>query len=126
MLRKIKIPDILIIMLAAIITFYSAYLAYIKPRGQTYILIQAEEGKWVYPVNAHETVTVNGVIGDTVIKIEDSRAWIESSPCDNKTCIAAGKISRQGEWAACLPNNVLLLLYGSAEIKDDNIDSIAW
>jgi len=124
---KIKILDIIIIFSAAAVTFCAVYYAYIKPRGQTQVLIQSQEGRWLFPVNARETVAVKGVIGDTIIKIDENRAWIESSPCDNKTCVASGFISRQGQWAACLPNNVLLMLFGAGEESGENhVDSAAW
>jgi len=124
MRSKIKILDIVIIIFAAAVIIFSIYFVYAPPRGRTLVYIQGAKEQWYYPANAQETVTVNGVIGGTVIKIDGGRAWIDSSPCGNKTCAAAGFLTRQGQWAACLPNNVLLMLIGGKE--DENIDSIAW
>ena len=116
--------DIIIILSAAAVAFISLYSAYIQPRGQTQVMIQIRnDEKWFFPIDARETVAVKGPIGETIVRIEGNRAWIESSPCDNQTCVAAGFISRQGQWAACLPNNVLLMLFGA---KDGNVDSIVW
>jgi len=110
-------------MLAAGVSFYSTYIAYIKPMGQAQVLIRGQGGEWTFPVNAEETVIVAGPLGDTVVKIHENRAWVESSPCENKTCVASGHISRQGQWAACLPNNVLLMIQGTG---GGDVDAVAW
>jgi hypothetical protein len=86
------------------------------------VLIRGQDSQWYFPVDAEETVVVKGPLGDTVIKIEDKRARVESSPCANKTCITTGAVSAHGQWAACLPNKVLLLIEG----KDDDIDTVSW
>ena len=120
---SVKIPDILIILAAAGVTFFSAYNAYIKPQGQALVLIRGQGGEWAFPVNAEETVTVTGPLGDTVVKISGNHAWVESSPCENQTCVASGFLARQGQWAACLPNNVLLMIHGTG---GGNVDALAW
>ena len=119
----VKFPDVLIILLAAGFTFFSAFDAYLKPGGQAQVLIRGQGGEWVFPANAEETVTVAGPLGDTVVRIHEGRAWVVSSPCENQTCVASGFIVRQGQWAACLPNNVLLMIRGTG---DDDVDVVAW
>jgi len=119
----LKFPDILIILLAAGFAFFSAFDAYIKPQGQAWVLIRGQGGEWAFPVNAEETVAVAGPLGDTVVKIHGNRAWVESSPCENQTCVASGHIARQGQWAACLPNNVLLMIHGRG---GGDVDTAAW
>jgi len=123
MVLRVKLPDIFIILLAAGVTFFSVFDAYIKPQGQVEVLIRGQGGEWFFPLNAEETVIVAGPLGNTVVKIHDNRAWVESSPCENQTCVASGFVSRQGQWAACLPNNVLLMMQGKG---DDDVDAVAW
>jgi hypothetical protein len=119
---RVKIFDIIIILAVAGLTFFAAYMAYMKPQGKSQVLIRGEDEEWVYPIETEATVVVTGPIGDTTVRIRGNSAWIESSPCDNHTCIAVGSISKQGEWAACLPNNVLVIVHG---IEDD-VDGISW
>ena len=119
----IKIPDILIILLAAGLTFFSARAAYMKPDNSARVLIRGQGGEWTFHIDAEETVVVHGPLGDTIVRILDNRAWVESSPCDNQTCVASGFVARQGQWAACLPNNVLLMIQGT---EDDDVDAVAW
>jgi len=119
---KVKAFDIIIILAVAGLTFFATYVAYMRPHGKDQVLIQGQGGEWVYPIEADATVVVTGPLGDTTVRIQGNSAWVESSPCDNHTCIAVGSISKQGEWAACLPNNVFIVVNG---IEDD-IDGISW
>jgi len=93
-------------------------------------LIRSKGGEWTYPVEAEETLIVSGPLGSTAIKLEKNSARIENSPCDNKTCAAAGAITKQGQWTACLPNNVLLIITGSRRQTrsegGSDVDSVAW
>jgi len=116
----LKVPDIVIILIAAGTVFFSASV-YMKPQERSFVLIRGQYMEWTFPVNAAETVAVPGQLGDTIVRIHDSRAWVESSPCQNQTCVAAGSVARQGQWAACLPNGVLLMIYGAEETGVDAI-----
>ena len=121
----VKIPDIVIIALALGLTGFSAFAAYVKPQQTTQVLIQGQDRTWVFPLDAEETVKVHGPLGITELRIHQNQAWVESSPCDNKTCVASGHIRLRGSWAACLPNNVLLIIEGKDE-QGDTPDVIAW
>jgi len=115
--------DTVIIVLTAFFTFIAIYKVYIAPQEHTRVLIRAVGGEWTFPVDAEETVIVSGSLGSTTVKIKGNRAWIENSPCINQNCVAAGEITRQGQWAACLPNNVLLMIQGGG---GNDVDSVAW
>ena len=118
--------DIIIILFVAVLTFFSAYSVYLKPQGKSDVLIRGQSGEWIYPVETEETVIVPGPIGETIVRIHGNRAWIESSPCDNQNCVVTGQIARQGQWAACLPNSVLLMIHGTEDIEGNDVDAIVW
>ena len=120
----VKLPDIVIILLALALTGFSAFSVYVKPRDTSHVMIQGMSQTWVFPLSAEETVSVPGPLGTTVVRIHENRAWVESSPCENQTCVGMGHIWLQGAWVACLPNNVFLMIEGSDE--QGNLDSIAW
>ncbi|MFA6505053.1 MAG: NusG domain II-containing protein, partial [Treponemataceae bacterium] len=63
---------------------------------------------------SEETLRVKGEIGETVVHIHDGKASVESSPCSNQTCVAAGSIDSNGQWVACLPNGVFVRIEGSS------------
>jgi len=101
-----------IIILAIAFTGFFAFSVYIKPRHAAQVLIQGESQNWIFPLDAEETIAVRGPLGRTVVRIHNGQAWVESSPCENKICVAAGHLSGHGEFAACLPNKVLLMIEG--------------
>ena len=114
---KEKLPikpfDLVIIFFALLLTGFSAYSIYILPRDTSQILIEGVSQSWIFPLNAEETISVPGPLGATVIRIYGNQVWVESSPCINQICVAAGRLSRAWDFAACLPNNVLLRIEGN-------------
>ena len=123
MRSRVKTFDIPIILLAAGLTFFAAYDVYMKPHGRTQVLIRSQAREWVFPFEAEETVVVVGPLGNTTVRLRENQAWIESSPCDNQNCVVTGRLFRHGQWAACLPNNVLLVIQGTQE---NDIDDVVW
>ena len=109
----VKIPDMVIILLALGLTGFSAFTAYIKPGNSSRVLIRAQDGQWVFPLNAEETLSVGGPLGNTVVRIHGNEAWVESSPCTNQICVASGHVNSRGAWVACLPNNVMFIIEGN-------------
>jgi hypothetical protein len=122
---RLKIADIIIILIAAGLTSFSAFSVYFKPQNFSRVLIRGQDREWIFPLDTDETISVRGPLGDTVVRIFDNRAWVESSPCENQTCVAWGYIRRQGNWAACLPNNVLLMIEGNDE-REEDVDIVVW
>ena len=109
----VTILDMVIIIIALGLTGFSAFAVYAKPQNTAHVLIQGPTQTWLFPLDADESVSVPGLLGETVIRIRDNQAWVESSPCDNQICVAGGHIHEQGQWVACLPNNVFLIIEGS-------------
>lgn len=121
----IKIPDIVVILLSLGLTAASVFGAYVKPKNTTQVLIEGQSQRWIFPIDAEETVTVKGPLGDTVVRIHENEVWVESSPCDNQTCVAMGHVHARGSWVACLPNNVFFMIEGSDDIRKPT-DITAW
>lgn len=60
--------------------------------------------------------------GTNVLKIEDGKAWMIEANCpqnDPQTCTKHRKISRVNESIACLPNNLVVTVYGDDVDGDD-------
>jgi len=121
----VKLWDLIIIILALALTGFSAFAVYVKPQNISRVLIQGRDGQWIFPLDAEETVMVPGPLGNTIIKIQYRQAWVESSPCANQICVAAGHIQRLGIWVACLPNHVFLMIEGISELMDQP-DATVW
>ena len=124
-MKLLKIADIVIILLAIALTGFSAFVVYAQPRDTIRVVIQGSNQKWIFPLDAEETVRVRGPLGNTVVRIHGNEAWVESSPCANQTCVAMGHANSRGGWVACLPNNVFFLIEGTNE-NGTHPDITAW
>jgi len=126
--KKDKIPlkpwDVAIILIALCLTGFSVFTTYVKPKNILEVKIEGPNQKWIFPMDAEETVNVRGPLGTTVVRIHEKQVWVESSPCENKICVNAGHLRDDGEFAACLPNKVVIMIEG----KDaaGKIDGAAW
>jgi hypothetical protein len=109
---RLKAFDFVIALAATALVAATAVLAYGPGGGQDSLVIKGVQGEWVYPLAADRDIEVQGPLGSTIVEIRDKQAFIEDSPCPNKTCIAAGAISKPGQWVACLPNEVVLRVEG--------------
>ena len=75
--------------------------------GKNYLVISTEKEAYVYQLNQDQEVRIPGLLGESVIRIEKGGARFIESPCTNKICIHSGELRAQGDFAACLPNNVI-------------------
>ena len=87
------------------------------------LYIETTTGYWIYPFDSNLNITVNGPVGETDIRISDGKASITASGCRDKLCVHTGELSRHGEWAACLPNRVIIRVKGSS---DGEIDALSY
>jgi hypothetical protein len=122
--------DFLALGLSVGLTVFSGYLVYAKPTAAARVIVQGEGATWVFPLDAgnqrfQETLHVPGPMGETVVEISGGQSWVESSPCTNQTCVAAGHMHRPGQWTACLPNKVFLYIEGIQD-EDDAPDTTTW
>ena len=115
--------DIPVIALAVILTIATAVASYSGGTASR-VTIRGPGKTWIYPLDAEEELKVEGPIGVTTVKIHQGRAAIVSSPCPGQTCVAAGAVYKNGQWAACLPNRVFLLV--EAADGGDGVDASSW
>lgn len=118
----IKPLDIPVIIMAIVLAFLSGSSS--GKSAASMVVIRGPYNTWVYPMDKEELISVNGILGETLIAIHNGSAAIVSSPCTGQTCVAAGSLHKNGQWTSCLPNRVFLLIEGSDE-KDD-VDAVAW
>jgi hypothetical protein len=118
-----KPMDFAAIALSLGIILSAGLAAYAETPSTGQVLIQGSGRTWIFPLDAEERIAVAGPIGETVVEIQGGRVRVLSSPCGNQTCVAAGHIGRRGEWAACLPNRVLVAIEGSG---GETVDAAAW
>jgi hypothetical protein len=116
--------DIPVIVLALALTVIVGWQAYNRGNDSPSVMVKGPDKTWIFPLEADERVSVAGPIGETLVEIRRGRAAIVSSPCNGQTCVAAGELNKNGQWAACLPNRVFILIEGAG--APDAIDAASW
>ena len=105
---RLKPADFLIAAISVAAIIFSIGFVNRSMSGTPVLVIESPEGKFVYPMNKNKTVTIHGRLGDSTIQIKNGRARFLDSPCPNKLCVKMGDISKDSEWAACLPNQIFI------------------
>ena len=70
-----------------------------------------------YPLSKAGTFPLTG--GTNILVIENGEAWVTEANCPDKICMGMGKISRNGEFIACLPNRLLIVVEGGEKAAVD-------
>ncbi len=112
-MKKIRPLDLVLAGAFILAIAFSFSFTFRKNGGKNYLTASNGENTFVYPMENDVTFSVPGKNGNTVIKIEKGYAFFIDSPCPNRTCVTAGKISQPGEWISCLPNGVFAKIEGN-------------
>ncbi len=84
--------------------------------AQAVVTVDGEEvGR--YYLNRSGTYSLNG--GSNILIIENGEAWVSEANCPDKVCMGMGKISRNGEFIACLPNRLIVIIEGGEQSPID-------
>jgi hypothetical protein len=71
-----------------------------------------------YDLNQKRELHIKGVIGESIISIEQGKVRFKQSPCHNQYCVHQGWLSLAGQVAICLPNQISLQLIGVKNTYD--------
>jgi hypothetical protein len=130
---RFKALDIAIFIFTLLVIGVISLRIYAGGRGIPQIMIEAAGApaapgtapgpaqQWIYPLDAEATVRIPGPLGETVVEIEDGSVRVISSPCPEKICVKTGRISKPGQWIACLPNRVFISIQGRKSEQPDAI-----
>ena len=81
------------------------------------VTVRTSDGDEVYPLNKDGVFSLNG--GTNTLVIENGEAWVSEANCPDKVCMGMGKISKNGEFIACLPNQVIIVVESGEESPVD-------
>jgi hypothetical protein len=112
---RLRPLDFLVILASLVAIALTSASVYSRRGAALEVLVSSPSGEWIFPIGSERRFAAPGRLGPTWIVIAGKSARIESSPCPNKTCIAAGSIAEAGQWLACLPNEVFVRVEGEAE-----------
>lgn len=69
-------------------------------------------------LNRDRTLKVPGPLGESVIRISAGQARVAADPSPRQYCVKQGWLSRPGDVAVCLPNQVSIELAGASRAYD--------
>ena len=114
-MKIIKPGDWAALAVALVVVAFTAYGAYGRAAGEAVLLVESDQGRWLYPLDEDREIIIPGLLGDTIIHIHDHGVDVVESPCRDKICVNAGLLENPGDWTACLPNRVFIQVTGREE-----------
>ena len=111
-----------VLLVAALALFFGLRTRQARDTGTGAQAVVTVDGKEIgrYPLSKNGTFPLNG--GTNILVVENGEAWVSEANCPDKVCMGMGKISRNGEFIACLPNRLLVVVEGAAE--DSPVDGM--
>ena len=109
-----KTGDYVVLALSVLVIAGFALQVYSQDFDTPVVSIESDGTKWVYPIDEDREIAIEGPLGETVVEIKDNLVRIRESPCSNKICVSRGWMNNPGQWAACLPNMVMVSIEGKA------------
>ncbi len=91
-------------------------------QGDTAVIRAAGQVVETVSLASRQAYTVNGPLGPTRIEIEPGRARVAEDPSPRQLCVRQGWLTRSGEAALCLPNQVSLEIRG----RDPAYDTLGY
>ena len=67
------------------------------------------------PSGEARTITVQGVLGLSLIGVDGDQIYMIDSACPDKVCVHMGRKSLAGELIVCLPNRVVIRILGESD-----------
>lgn len=112
---------LILIFLAAI--GFAVMKVFSKKSDSRILVVQTPGDKYAYSTEKNVHLEFSGLCGKSTIIIENGEAWFEHSDCENKICVESGKISSPNQWAACLPNGIIIYIEGKE--NNGSLDAIS-
>ena len=103
---------VIVIAAVALLPFlYVSYWGGNAPGDRLQVLVNGKE-VMLAALSRDQDIAVDGPLGTSYIKVAGGRVRFTDSPCTNKLCVHSGWLQHGGEFAACLPNRVSLVVTG--------------
>ena len=83
------------------------------------LIIESGKNIWYYQLDKNKKIEIEGLLGKSLIIIQDGCVYFEDSPCPNKLCVLSNSICNNGDWIACLPNGVFARIEGEENFNQE-------
>lgn len=116
--------DIVLIVLAGLVV---ALFFVFKSFSQTNLVAEVYyDGKVIDTINLsekEEKKICTGENSSVIIVSRDGKIYFENSPCPDKVCVKSGELEKNGDFASCLPEKVVIKVSGE---RTSEIDAIVY
>jgi hypothetical protein len=102
--------------LVAVVFMFQTFWQFV-PASQLKIR-QGNQVIGTYDLNQMRELKITGPMGESLISINQGKVRFKQSPCHNQYCVHQGWLSRAGQVAICLPNQISLQLMGAKSSYD--------
>jgi hypothetical protein len=116
--KELLIGDWLIIFLSLLGVFYLFQTLWSNEHAAKVQIRIGDKIYATYSLNQQREILVHGKIGDAIISISQGKARFAKSPCNTQYCVHQGWLTRAGQTAICLPNQISLELLGDTKPYD--------
>lgn len=88
-----------------------------EPAGKL-LIRQGDKVLASYSLDQDRSLDIHGPLGNSRVEIAHGKVRFSSAPCTNQYCVHQGWLSKVGQVAICLPNQVSLELLGAKKPYD--------
>ena len=82
------------------------------PAGTRVVATCGDQTCFVADLDQARSVDLDGPLGKTHLVIDEKGAYVTSSPCPRKVCLAMGPARHSGDLLACVPNRIMVRIEG--------------
>ena len=112
-LRRLRLFDYVSLVAALAVIGAFSLAAYSSGTEQKMVTITSDDGEFIYPLDIDRELTLQGPLGTTEVEIVDGRVRVVSDPGRQQICVRESWIERSGQWLACLPSRIFILITGA-------------
>lgn len=116
--KHVLIGDWLVIMVSLLCVFYLFKTLWTTEHAAKVQIRLADKIYGTYSLNQQREIHIHGKLGDAVISISQGKVRFAKSPCHTQYCVHQGWLTRAGQAAICLPNQISLELLGETKPYD--------
>jgi len=116
--KHVLIGDWLVILAGLLCVFYLFQTLWSSEHAAKVQIRLGDKIYATYSLNQQREIHVHGKLGDAVISISQGKARFAKSPCTTQYCVHQGWLTRAGQAAICLPNQISLELLGETKPYD--------
>lgn len=116
--HKPLIGDWLVIFASVVLVIFMFQRFWVFEQASNLKIRQGNQIVGTFDLDQTRELHIRGPIGESIIVINQGKVRFKQSPCHNQYCVHQGWLSRAGQVAICLPNQISLQLMGAKSSYD--------